>query len=231
MQKTEVGMLKKWLVKMFSRIENITEDVAFARALNPVPSFKEFDDFVQTSEKAKVSVDKHLPGLYDYHRLLNFAELTADSLINVDRDKETTEITPIITKVAYDSQYGRSIQIGQHNKENKLHGLGRRIWVSSIGLATIWEGQFKEDRLEGFGRCMKVQIGGKFNCKLGYYKEGWCRGYKIEKGEIEYGCFSAKTEEKKEENSSDESDEEKEEEEDSIPDVEKVDFGKYLMEM
>jgi len=112
---------------------------------------------------------------------------------------------PIVTKVAYDSKYGRSVNIGQHNNEGKLNGLGRRIWVSSIGLATIWEGQFKDDRLEGFGRCMKVKVNGKFNCKLGYYKEGWCTGYMIEKGEIEYGCYSAKTEEKKEESSSGES--------------------------
>jgi hypothetical protein len=60
--------------------------------------------------------------------------------LNVFRDPTTTEITPVTTKVAYDSQYGRSINIGQHNKDNKLNGIGRRIWVSSIGLATIWEG-------------------------------------------------------------------------------------------
>ena len=41
---------------MFNRIENITEDVAFAKALNPVPTFKEFEDFAENTEKAKESV-------------------------------------------------------------------------------------------------------------------------------------------------------------------------------
>ena len=83
---------------------------------------------------------------------------------------------------------------------------------------------------------MKVQVNGKFNCKLGYYKDGWCTGYKIEKGEIEYGCFSAKNEEKKEESSSgeessseDNKKSDKEDEGDKQPDIEKVDFGRYLM--
>jgi len=73
MRDKEIGLLKKWLLKMFARIENITEDTAFAKAMNPIPTFKEFNDFAETSEKAKENVDKRLPGLYDYHRLLNFA--------------------------------------------------------------------------------------------------------------------------------------------------------------
>ena len=68
-----------------------------------MPSFSEFDGFAENNEKARESVDKHLPGLYDYHRVLNFAELTKDELLNVHRDPTTTEITPVTTKVAYDS--------------------------------------------------------------------------------------------------------------------------------
>ena len=74
------------------RLENQSSTVAFAQKLNPVPSFSEFKSFAEDNEKATESVNKLLPGLYDYHRVLNFAELTRDELLNVYRDPTTTEI-------------------------------------------------------------------------------------------------------------------------------------------
>jgi hypothetical protein len=112
MRDTQIGMLKKWMVKAFYRLENLTTDVKFAQQLNPVPTFTQFAVFAEDNEKSRDAINKYLPHLYDYHRVLNFAELTRDELLNVYRDSTTTEIAPIITKVSYDSKYGRSINIG-----------------------------------------------------------------------------------------------------------------------
>ena len=49
-----------------------------------------------------------------------------------------------------------------------------RLWPAG---GDIWEGQFKDDQLDGFGRWIKVYMDGEHACYLGHWKEqlrhGW----------------------------------------------------------
>jgi len=86
MRDNQIGMLKKWLIKSFYRLENLTSDVAFAHKMTPVPTFTQFAVFAEDHEKTRNAINKYLPGLYDYHRVLKFDELTKDEMLNVYRD-------------------------------------------------------------------------------------------------------------------------------------------------
>ena len=44
------------------------------------------------------------------------------------------------------------VQYGQHNINGELHGIGREVWISSIDIGQIKEGQFVDGQLLGFGR-------------------------------------------------------------------------------
>ena len=39
----------------------------------------------------------------------------------------------------------------------KLEGIGRKIWIDSSGSGILWEGEFSESELNGFGRRITVR--------------------------------------------------------------------------
>ena len=69
-----------------------------------------------------------------------------------------------------------TITFGQTNGSGELNGIGRKIMFWSGG-AGIWEGQFKEDLLDGFGRGIVVYRKGMFSSYIGYWKENDYHGH------------------------------------------------------
>jgi len=69
--------------------------------------------------------------------------------------------------------------------EDKLHGIGRKMWVCQYGEGSVTEGQFKNGMLEGFGRYIKVStriyqndaLTGGMMYEVGYWKSGVLHGY------------------------------------------------------
>ena len=45
------------------------------------------------------------------------------------------------------------------------------------GTAIVWEGQFKNDNLEGFGRYIKITLEGIKTTIIGFFKDGMPHGY------------------------------------------------------
>ena len=92
-------------------------------------------------------------------------------------DPATEVKIPITAWFAMDAdQEGKTITVGQHNQfngVNKLNGIGRKLWISNEGMATIWEGQFSEDKLHGFGRRYIVSMAEEFYFyDIGFWKSG-----------------------------------------------------------
>ena len=91
------------------------------------------------------------------------------------------------------------IQFGQHSADNQLDGVGRIFW-SKMHLEIIHEGQFKDNVLDGFGRCISFNKNGEFSMYIGYWKDGKQHGYgqatytsgRVEEGVFENGKLSAK---------------------------------------
>jgi len=93
---------------------------------------------------------------YEKHGSLNFEGLVKDNLIKVQHDKETQQITPVISKTILDEYHVKTIQIGQHDNKKIMNGLGRRISVSTFGVGFIIEGAiFDEKEMNGFGRFIR----------------------------------------------------------------------------
>ena len=70
----------------------------------------------------------------------------------------------------------RTIQLGQHDQNHKLNGIGRivRVWA---GGGDIWEGHFVNNELDGFGRWIKTYQDGEYACYAGRWKAGLRHGF------------------------------------------------------
>jgi hypothetical protein len=57
-----------------------------------------------------------------------------------------------------------------------LHGYGREVslWPA---VDDVYEGQFKDGELDGFGRHMTLHDNGDYECHTGFWKEGERNGY------------------------------------------------------
>ena len=59
-----------------------------------------------------------------------------------------------------------------------MHGVGRKIFISAqSGTITIWEGMFKNDYLNGFGRYTRITKSKLFRSHTGYFLQGQAHGY------------------------------------------------------
>ena len=72
------------------------------------------------------------------------------------------------------------MQFGQHNFENKLNGIGKKTIAKfgADGVRCIWEGQFKDNELHGYGRSITLWYGDMdLICEVGYFDKGRLHGY------------------------------------------------------
>ena len=89
-----------------------------------------------------------------------------DGLISVAKNKKTNDpIGLSFHEVEDGDDFSKTIQVGQHNQYNELNGVGRKIFISAFGIGFIYEGQFKNDLLNGFGR--RIEIPGSINSEEG----------------------------------------------------------------
>ena len=161
---------------------------------------------------------------------LNFEKLLTDGIVKLQRDGETQKPEPVITQISLDVKKSRIVQFGQHNKEDQLHGVGRRIQISDWGYGAIWEGQFENDEINGFARFIRITKHTGTYVYIGNWKNGKYHGYGriYENGEMtreglfEAGPFVGGEPRKKEEIKS--YDPEKD------PIAKEIDFDKYLVE-
>ena len=60
----------------------------------------------------------------------------------------------------------KEYQFGQHDPEHPhaLNGIGRRIVLYEQNECLLWEGQFVNNKLNGFGRYMRVHPEGTSGC-------------------------------------------------------------------
>ena len=66
------------------------------------------------------------------------------------------------------------------NCNNQIHGVGRRIRVFANNSIQIWEGQFNNGELDGFGRwlaCYWTGVGYKVLSYIGFWDSGQHQGY------------------------------------------------------
>jgi hypothetical protein len=84
---------------------------------------------------------------------LNFSKLVEDGIVEVGRDYQTKDILPLSIHKSLDTPQSREVEYGQHTRIiNQKLGICRIITVSSHGFGVIWEGQFKDNKLNGFAR-------------------------------------------------------------------------------
>ena len=129
---------------------------------------------------------------YGKYGLLNYLDLVKDGLIHIRKDKAKQILANITIRQGLEDNTNKwLIQLGQHivqDNTKKLQGIGRkiRIWSYSKEPLTykrlsIWEGQFKNNEMNGFGRWIKV-----WNQESSYYIGNWHRGKFHGYGKMKY---------------------------------------------
>ena len=144
---------------------NLKEDQEFAKYFETPPDLsvgtKRYCE-IYPETPSNISV---LEKCYARFGSLNFSKLIEDNEMMVVRDPSNSKIVPInkvqfpfkILKRTKDTQAAQQIVIkeGQLDERCLLEGIGRKIRLYEHG-ADIWEGQFLNDKLHGFGRHIKV---------------------------------------------------------------------------
>jgi len=120
---------------------------------------------------------RHVHQYYEAEGHLKYAYLVGDSYIHISRDHDD-KIIECTCRVTEDNDVAKVVTYGQHNKNNELHGIGRKIRIWSRCACDIWEGNFKDGRLDDFGRWVTVYWSntdvaddwdGKFASYVGYW--------------------------------------------------------------
>ena len=144
---------------------------------------------------------RNLHACYQQFGQLNIEALVQDNLIKVRKNSAGEELVPIVTRKPCEKQpEDRILQFGQHDKYDQLYGVGKKIRISQLpdehqynyARIYIWEGQFKNDELNGFGRWIIISRHGYFACYTGHWKNGLRHGYgKIifSNGNVKEGLF------------------------------------------
>ena len=148
----------------------------FISKLSAPPKFQEFEKYPYLGSFC-MDNDNFLHGFTRYGAL-DFEKLLVDKLVHIEKDEdgEVIPLTPF--KPDGDKTNHGVSQYGQHNEKNKLHGIGRKIKVQPHGnMIQIMEGQFKDNVLDGFARCITITWGGGMSHTVGFHKDGRNHGY------------------------------------------------------
>jgi hypothetical protein len=128
-------------------------------------------DLINSEEKAMKARDM-IEYFYSVCGCLNYDLLDEDGLV---KKKYTGEgLVPLTWSTLEGEQIhiSKTIQFGQHNLANELEGVGRTVWITSVGYWAlhISEGQFLNGCLHGFGRRLKIAHDAKtITYKIGYW--------------------------------------------------------------
>ena len=68
-------------------------------------------------------------------------KLIKDKMSIIQRDEEDGCMIPLTTVVTNDERNSRVVQYGQHDKFNRINGIGRIMRIHRNG-EDIWEGEF-----------------------------------------------------------------------------------------
>ena len=82
---------------------------------------------------------------------------------------------PLSSHIVYDNELFKETIYGQITNE-KINGVGRKIEINSKGsVGLIYEGQFEDSLLQGFGR----YIGSKGDLAIGWWSKNQLHGYAL----------------------------------------------------
>ena len=152
------------------------EEMKYADMFEDIPQFIEFSDYMSKYPAVEVGL-RHVHQYYEAEGHLKYAYLVGDSYIHISRDHDD-KIIECTCRVTADDDVAKVVTYGQHNKNNELHGIGRKIRIWSRCACDIWEGNFKDGRLDDFGRWVTVYWSntdvaddwdGKFASYVGYW--------------------------------------------------------------
>ena len=126
---------------------------------------------------------KALMALQRKHGLLNIGKLEKEKFFVIERDEKKGLKTPI----SIHSSNEKHVFVGQINANNQIDGIGRKMFLDG----TIIEGQFKNDKLNGFGRIMKTVGSVPESMIIGNFKDDMIMGYarKDVRGNKKEGLF------------------------------------------
>ena len=68
-----------------------------------------------------------------------------------------------------------------------MNGLCRRMLIYCYGGGVLWEGQFKDGKIDGFARQIEVQNDGTYTSYIGYWAQSRYHGYGLSNEPPEYG--------------------------------------------
>jgi len=75
-------------------------------------------------------------------------------------------------------EFGQFDPVEEGGKETALTGLGVKVFINGVNDITIREGEFKNGKLEGFGRRLELFSGrGAVHVEMGWWKGDELDGY------------------------------------------------------
>lgn len=172
--------------------------------LDAPPNFDEIQEYVEDHEILQESL-KLLRGIYEKKGQMLFSKMVEHDLITVQRDPDSNRRIPVVSlkdiskgsefderwepdSSCVDSDGNRleksdddhymqaTLKYGQPQADGGLNGIGRKIILWSGG-AGIWEGQYKDDLLHGFGRGIAIYGKGQFSLYIGMWEQNDYHGY------------------------------------------------------
>jgi hypothetical protein len=109
---------------------------------------------------------------------LNFKKMIKDKLVKMSNHKKrNVEILPVSEHINTDKKGIKIIQYGQHDKKNRLHGVGRKILINRKGGGLVWEGQFHKGKLHNFARLMSCSANQEYECYIGRWVNSMHHGF------------------------------------------------------
>ena len=164
--------LKKQRKRKLQEIQ-LDKDIEFAKVFDPLPSFSEFKEQVKNNYDLKKVLRNFLTTMSQIG-ILDFGKLTKEKLITVARDGKNKPITPQEYSEKCDKYWGKTIKFGQYathyNVSSKfLDGIGRKVKIDISG-SEMWEGEFVNDELHGFGRYVSTFGNGDFDGRIGTWR-------------------------------------------------------------
>ena len=118
--------------------------------------------------------------MYEKFGSLQYDLLVRDKLLVVRRDDDNKIVPHSRHQYQHKVDY-KEISLGQHHTVDgvtQLHGIGRKIKIwTKYGGGIVYEGQFKNGKLDGFARWTQCFYDDKFDQYIGWWKDGFRHGY------------------------------------------------------